>query len=1170
MSRENGRALLVPWLLFGFGIVATVALFWFVQREHHNERREHVQARAQEVADAFDARLSTLEQVMRGGAGLLARRPDMTREDWRIYVESLRIPESARNGTTDIGFMERVTREELPGHVRKRRIEDPGYAVKPPGDRPVYFPLVLAGAPMMREGAPPFGYDPYTDPVRSEAIRRALETGDLTYTSPVHIKLRHPGTGLLAGEAEPAVVAYFPVNRAGPATDGRNRNLGLVNYVIRLRAMLDHVVGPSHDLNVRVEFERANSSPAQSIELVAADSPPPGDDLIVVQRHVRGDGVWKVTLWPTGEFFIALGHDWSPLILIAGGIASIALFGSFVVLDRLRRRREVQLKEALGRSEARFREVADEAPFLISLSDRNQGVIYMNPVWTRLTGRPVDEALGSGWTASVHPEDLRTFGVEARRALEQGAPFAGVVRLRRPDGGWRWMMFNEGTTRSAGIHDVTRVGMGVDIDAMKQAEAATLESRRLLADILNALPYPVFAKSETHRLIMVNDAGLRFTGWARDSAIGRRDDELLPAEEAAGTMASDSAALDADGEIAFEEDAILPDGSRRRVHKTKTPVPLDNGERMLVVALVDITERHVAQIALESGKNFLDAVLNTLPMPLTVKDREHRFVLVNDAAASLIGRDKTAVLGRTDRDFFPPAQADTIWAEDEIALTSGQRVATEAHLTLYDGNHWLLKTKQAIRTEGGTVNLISASLDITDRKNAEEEVRQHRARLELLNDAASALSSGVGVAEVEGLAIAGLSRLLPGLPAALCIRDSNGKVTIRRAMLDRHPTNLVDWRAEWVAPRAYADSLSDGHMVAVNDAAADPLTFEVGVGLAAQGVGALLEVPVRLPGSEVGSLVVTAPVRRWWSSHEKHTVAQIADMLALAHLNASADAERRRALEALRRHRDQLEAIVTERTAELMKAKESAEAANNAKSEFLANMSHELRTPMHAILSFSRLGLDRLTPDGSEAGKIHHYLDRIQMSGQRLLTMLNDLLDLSKLEAGKMHYDFALYPVREIVEGVLGELSAYAREKDVRVFLTEGEVVQAWCDATRFSQVIRNLLSNAIKFTPSGRSVRIQVDTAVLEGAPAARVRVTDEGVGIPSEELERVFDKFVQSTKTKSGAGGTGLGLAICREIVVQHGGRIWAESGTGGGATFCVLIAVDAGDRAGERDAA
>ena len=310
-----------------------------------------------------------------------------------------------------------------------------------------------------------------------------------------------------------------------------------------------------------------------------------------------------------------------------------------------------------------------------------------------------------------------------------------------------------------------------------------------------------------------------------------RDDELLPAEEAAGTMASDSAALDADGEIAFEEDAILPDGSRRRVHKTKTPVPLDNGERMLVVALVDITERHVAQIALESGKNFLDAVLNTLPMPLTVKDREHRFVLVNDAAASLIGRDKTAVLGRTDRDFFPPAQADTIWAEDEIALTSGQRVATEAHLTLYDGNHWLLKTKQAIRTEGGTVNLISASLDITDRKNAEEEVRQHRARLELLNDAASALSSGVGVAEVEGLAIAGLSRLLPGLPAALCIRDSNGKVTIRRAMLDRHPTNLVDWRAEWVAPRAYADSLSDGHMVAVNDAAADPLTFEVGVGL---------------------------------------------------------------------------------------------------------------------------------------------------------------------------------------------------------------------------------------------------------------------------------------------------------------------------------------------------
>jgi signal transduction histidine kinase len=182
---------------------------------------------------------------------------------------------------------------------------------------------------------------------------------------------------------------------------------------------------------------------------------------------------------------------------------------------------------------------------------------------------------------------------------------------------------------------------------------------------------------------------------------------------------------------------------------------------------------------------------------------------------------------------------------------------------------------------------------------------------------------------------------------------------------------------------------------------------------------------------------------------------------------------------------------------------------------------------------------------------------------------VNDLLDLSKLEAGRMTYEFGRHAIGPLVEAVEAELAVLARERGVRVRVESapGEA-SAWCDPNRVLQVVRNLLSNAIKFSPEGTEVRIQVAGTELRAGqrredqsrvPAVSVSVVDEGVGIPAGELEAVFDKFVQSSKTKSGAGGTGLGLAICREIVHQHGGRLWAENNPQRGARFVMVLPVD-----------
>lgn len=279
---------------------------------------------------------------------------------------------------------------------------------------------------------------------------------------------------------------------------------------------------------------------------------------------------------------------------------------------------------------------------------------------------------------------------------------------------------------------------------------------------------------------------------------------------------------------------------------------------------------------------------------------------------------------------------------------------------------------------------------------------------------------------------------------------------------------------------------------------------------------------------------------------------------------AKMTAELRASEKELRRHRDHLQELVAERTADLLLAKVAAERANRAKSEFLANMSHELRTPLHGVLSFAKLGAAKgatATPE-----KLSGYFERIRQSGDRLLTLLNHLLDLSKLEAGKMVIDQQPEDLLGLLREVAGEFEAAIESKPlVLVVEPVGVETTARLDAMRIKQVIGNLLSNAIKFTPAGRTIRLSISHAEVRAGhratdttvvPALCLRVADEGVGIPQGELETVFDKFIQSSRTRTGAGGTGLGLAICKEIVEAHRGTIRAVNNPAGGATLEVLL--------------
>ena len=295
------------------------------------------------------------------------------------------------------------------------------------------------------------------------------------------------------------------------------------------------------------------------------------------------------------------------------------------------------------------------------------------------------------------------------------------------------------------------------------------------------------------------------------------------------------------------------------------------------------------------------------------------------------------------------------------------------------------------------------------------------------------------------------------------------------------------------------------------------------------GLRAVLAVPLLFEQRIIGALVVWRQEAGKFAPGVVNLLQTFASQSVLAILNARLFRE------------------VKEKSLEL-------EAASRHKSEFLASMSHELRTPLNAILGFSEVLSERMF--GEINDKQAEYLSDILESGRHLLSLINDILDLSKIEAGRMELEPAEFDLKDAVENAMSLVRERAHRRGIAFQRTiDDNVGLIRADERKVKQVLLNLLSNALKFTPEGGEIHVRGE--LRDGM--AQISVTDSGVGIAPEDQEAVFEEFRQVGKAEKKAEGTGLGLAISRKFIELHGGRIWVKSQVGTGSTFAFTIPLD-----------
>ena len=657
--------------------------------------------------------------------------------------------------------------------------------------------------------------------------------------------------------------------------------------------------------------------------------------------------------------------------------------------------------------------------------------------------------------------------------------------------------------------------LSTEIEDRKKIEQALQNNQQRTNAILYSAFDAIIATDERGNIEIINPSAEDMFGYNKNELIGKNIKELMPEQV---SKQHDQLMRQ------HEQDKISTIVGRRRemVAKRKNgktfPIELAvektiiAGKKYFTATISDVSKHKAMIERLSASENEYKTIINNLSETFFRTDNKGNLIMASPSIEQLLGYRLDELMGLKLSALYIDPQSRKKFLH-ALKKNNGTITGYEAQLQHKDGQVIWVSTNAHFYTDeyDMTLGIEGTTRNITAHKLAEEEIRESRQRLSF-----HIRQTPLGVIEWDTN-----FQVIEWNPAAEQIFGYS-----RNEAIGRHAIDMI-------IPEEFKPHVDD--------------------------------VWHRLLGQNDGQNSTNQNITKqgetiWCEWHNTPLVDENMHVIGVASMVMDVTA-RKHATDVLARDHEQLQKLVDERTAEVNSARIEAERANESKSEFLANMSHELRTPIHTILSFAEIGMKK--SDKLNKEKLRRYFTNIHQGGERQLLLLNDLLDLSKLEAGTTSYDLTENDISHVIDEQIAQHELMLKNKGLKIKIKTAPLdTMLEFDRLRIEQVIRNLLSNAIKFSEKNTTIIIKLVLGEIRSQhnsiPALTVIVSDEGIGIPEEELKSIFDKFVQSSKTRTGAGGTGLGLAICQEIIIAHGGEMWAENNKSGGASFCFTLPI------------
>jgi PAS domain S-box-containing protein len=790
-----------------------------------------------------------------------------------------------------------------------------------------------------------------------------------------------------------------------------------------------------------------------------------------------------------------------------------------------------QVEQVLLQNERRFRALIENGLDNISMLAADGTLLWESPATIRTLGYGENEFKGRNIFELVHPDDARWVGIQfADMFSHPGTAYRGTFRVQHANGGWRWI-------ESIGTNLLDEPGVGAiiinyrDVTEKKIAEESLYFSQQQLLSMIREAPLAIAMFDLAMRYVAVSKRWVEEYGRGYTELIGKSHYEINPDLP---NRWKEIHQRGLSGETIRNDDDlwVQADGTKKWLRWAIVPWHDGKGRiEGIILSAEDITERRHAEAALSQSEQNYRNLLEHASDAIFIFNDQGQYILVNQVACALMGYSKEELLSMHVSELVAPEDLQRMPLRMQ-ELRNGEVLLIERTFVRRDGKRIQCEVSAKMLPDGRFQSLVR---DITNRKRTELRDQKRAQALELLarGDPLSVVLEAI-VAMVE-------TDLEDAICSILLLEESK-----KHLLLGAAP-RLPDFYNEAIHGLAIGEgqgscgtSAFRGQRVIVEDIGTHPYWDKYRELAERAGVRSCWSQPILSSEGEVlGTFAVyhTQPCAP--SDRELESILNVSSLASIA-------IESKRAEQTIHAYAEDLEQRVEQRTAELIHALRT-------KDEFLANMSHELRTPLNSVLGFSESLLEGVR--GPLDARQEQAVELIHSSGEHLLALINDILDVSKIESGKFELRAEAVSVNDICRSSLNFIKQLAGKKSIFVeyISLPDPSTTLWVDPKRLKQILVNLLNNAVKFTPEHGRVTLRVTADQLNKSMSFSIK--DNGIGISAQDLKKLFNPFVQLDSSLSRQyEGSGLGLLMVQKLVEMHEGTVHVESEPGKGSHFIV----------------